>query len=166
MFHEQVASAACNSIAQVFSLKITILLRFTEVLLYSSHFITQSSFKYVFKGCGLMKLIICIAPLRVYLSKSGFCIFLEYLAGRNRWWLAHFGATALVWAKAAIIHHCLYTLSANVNTVKKEMTSWNYNKNGFDLADPLKGTAGLPEVHGPHVENWCTMNLLNWASIY
>lgn len=87
MFHEQVASAACNSIAQVFSLKITILLRFTEVLLYSSHFITQSSFKYVFKGCGLMKLIICIAPLRVYLSKSGFCIFFR-VPGREEQMMA------------------------------------------------------------------------------
>lgn len=72
----------------------------------------------------------------------------------------------MVWAKAAIIYHCLYTLSANVNTVKKEMTSRNYNKNDFDLADPLKGSSGLPEVHRPHFENRCTVNLPNWISIY
>lgn len=59
----------------------------------------------------------------------------------------------LVWAKAAIIYHHLYTHSANVNTMKKEMTSWNYNENGFDLEDPLKETSKLPEVHGLHVEN-------------
>ena len=74
---EKAAGSTHNSVAQELFLKTTIMFQLTvEVLLLSFRFITEY-FKNVFKGCGLIKVIICTASPRTCWRKTEFpvCVF-------------------------------------------------------------------------------------------